>query len=688
MLSVVVLAAVSLAGGALVTLAARLDRAERRRAALDAANGAAWGIEQQLAGSLAAAHALAAVIRETGDDSSFERVARDLYQVYAGMDSLQLAPGGILTRSYPLSGNEAAIGLDLAASSIHGPDVQRARSTRQLVLAGPFPLKQGGVGLAGRVAVYVNRGGEERFWGVATSLIRLPRLLEASRLNRLSEVGYDYQLSRRSHDGKEETFASARSLPPVEPVEVSVRVPNGDWMLRVAPRGGWAAGWIVGGHALSLLAAIAFAALVYRVLRQPEELRRQVAARTAELERAHKSRQAAEDTLRQAQKLEAVGRLAGGIAHDFNNLLQVIIGCMDAVAISAALRPAEREDLDEALAAAERAAALTRQMLAFSRRQVLEPAVLDLNEVVSEIMKMVSRVLGEHIELRVVSGQALGRIWADRAQVEQVIVNLCVNARDAMPDGGRLLIETRNILVETSDQDTHPASRPGRFVQLCVSDTGAGIPPDIIGHVFEPFFTTKGPGAGTGLGLATVHGIVLQHHGWVEVQSESGKGTAFKIHLPIVERPAEGAVRRVDGPITGGRETILLAEDDPAVRALAVRLLREAGYTVLAAADGGEALAAASAHAGVIDLALLDVVMPQHGGRAVRDRLLATRQDVKVLFASGYSEDAVRTDFEKEEGVHLLRKPYSREQLLREVRAVLEAENTTERPGSLARTGQ
>jgi len=658
-LSVVVLAALSLAGGALVTMAARLDRAERRRAALDSASGAAWGVEQQLAGSLAAAHALAAVVRETGDDSCFDQVARDLYQLYEGMDALQLAPGGILTRSYPLSGNEAAIGLDLAASPIHGPDVQRAKATRQLVLAGPFQLKQGGIGLAGRVAVFVNRGGKERYWGIATSLIRLPRLLEASRLSRLSDAGYDYQLSRRGNDGREETFASAGSLPPAEPVEVSVRVPSGDWSLRVAPRDGWGNRWILGGHALSLAAAIAFALLVYRVLRQPEELRRLVAARTADLERAHESQQAAEEALRQGQKLEAVGRLAGGIAHDFNNLLQVVIGCVDSVARSPGLWPAEREDLARALAAADRATALTRQLLAFGRRQLLEPTALNLNVVISDLMKLVSRIIGEHIELRVVPGQALGTIWADRAQVEQVIVNLCVNARDAMPAGGRLLIETENV---------------GRFVQLRVSDTGAGIAPDVIEHVFEPFFTTKGPGAGTGLGLATVHGIVHQHHGWVEVESEPGRGTTFKVHLAIVERAAEGAAAAVDGPVSGGHETILVAEDDPEVRALAVRVLREAGYTTLAAADGGEAVALAAAHAGTIDLALLDVVMPQQGGRLVRDRLLATRPGVKVLFASGYSDDVVHTDFVKKEGVHLLRKPYGREQMLRAVRMALDTE--------------
>ena len=668
------LAAVYLAGAALVTMSARLDRAERRRAALDAANAAAWGVEQQLAGSLAAVHALAAVVRQTGDDTSFEAVARDLYQLYAGMDSLQLAPGGVLTRIYPMAGNEAAIGLDLATSAIHGSDVQKAKATRQLVLAGPFQMRQGGIGLAGRVAVFVNRGGEERYWGIATSLVRLPRLLEASRISRLSEAGYDYQLSRRTDQGDEQTFASSGGAPPSEPAEVAVRVPNGNWVLRIAPHRGWGQGRAVAGHAVSLAAGFAFALLVYRVLRQPEELRRLVAARTAELERAHESQRAAEDALRQGQKLEAIGRLAGGIAHDFNNLLQIVIGYVDSVARKAPLRPKDREDLARALAAADRATTLTRQMLAFGRRQVLEPTALDLNVVISDLMKLVSRILGEQIELRVAPGKALGTIWADRAQIEQVILNLCVNARDAMPDGGRLVIETDNLQRE----ETSPAlgslasAKSGRYVQLRVSDTGAGIAPDVIEHVFEPFFTTKGPGAGTGLGLATVHGVVHQHSGWVEVESEPGRGTTFKVHLPVVDRAAETAASAAGGPVRGGQETILVAEDDPAVRALAIRVLSEAGYTTLSAADGGEALALAAEHTGTIELALLDVVMPQQSGWAVRNRLLATRPGVKVLFASGYSDDALHTGFVKQEGVHLLRKPYRSEQLLRAVRAALD----------------
>jgi two-component system cell cycle sensor histidine kinase/response regulator CckA len=253
-----------------------------------------------------------------------------------------------------------------------------------------------------------------------------------------------------------------------------------------------------------------------------------------------------------------------------------------------------------------------------------------------------------------------------------VIVNLCVNARDAMPDAGRLLIETRNTAIRDEALPGHPEARPGTFVQIIVSDTGAGIAPEVLQHVFEPFFTTKGPGAGTGLGLATVHGIVHQHQGWVEARSEVGKGTSFSVYLPTVEREAERTEPPRDGRVTGGGETILLAEDDAAVRALTLRLLSESGYRVLEAADGVEAVEVASSHRGAIDLALLDVVMPRCGGRLARDRILQDRPGVRILFASGYSEDAVHADFVKEEGVRLLRKPYSRGELLRAIRETLD----------------
>jgi len=671
------LASVLLVGAVLVSLRQRLEKIEHRRVAADIASAAAFALEQQLTGSLAAPHALAAVVRHDGDPHDFDRIASDLLPLYPGIDSLQLAPGGVLRRIHPLAGNEAALGLDLARDPLHAPAVAAARATRRLVLSGPFPLKQGGVGLAGRVAVYVRGPAGEAYWGLAAAVIRLPRLLETARLRSLVDQGYDYRLLRRDASGAEEVIdGSPGTSAPALPVEVAVRVPSGDWVLRVAPRAGWSnAGAGAGGALLALLAGLAIAVLVYRVTHQPEVLRRQVAARTEELERALGEQRAAQAALRQAQKLEAVGRLAGGIAHDFNNLLQAIQGYASMAAAAPGLSAELADDLRQVLSASERAAGLTRQLLAFGRRQVLEPSHLDLNEVVADLMKMMGRIIGEHITLRLIPGHRLGAIWADRGQVEQVLMNLCVNARDAMADGGVLTVETENVALHESDLRAHPAARPGRYVLLSVTDTGTGIAPEVLEHIFEPFFTTKETGKGTGLGLATVHGIVHQHQGMVQAHSQPGRGTTFQVYLPSVEAPATTAGRKDEGPVRGGTETILLAEDDPAVRALAERMLREAGYTVRVAADGAQALALGSDPAAAIDLAVLDVVMPLVNGRAVRDRLRQTHPGLRVLFASGYSEHAVHTDFIAAEGrdTRLLRKPYSREALLRAVRQALGA---------------
>ncbi len=673
-LSLLVLVALLATGGALTYLGQALDRAERRRAAAEVANRAAYALEQQLSGSLAAAHALAAVVRHTGDAVDFERVARELYQLYPGIDSLQLAPGGVLRQIHPLEGNEAALGIDLMASPRHAPDVLAAKATRQLVLAGPFALKQGGVGLAGRVAIFTRDADGEHFWGLASTIVRVPRLLEASRIQALAEAGYDYELTRPGRGGGAEVIARSGALGPLpSPVEEEVRVPNGDWLLRVAPRAGWGTtGPVVASLALVALVAVAFSLLTYRVLCQPAVLRREVAARTAELEKALRDVQATEEALRQSQKMEAVGRLAGGIAHDFNNLLQAIQGYVEMVAGAPELPAHLRDDLAQSQAAAERAAALTRQMLAFGRRQVLAPANLDLNEVVHHLMKMVARLIGEHIQLRVIPGKDLGTVWADRGQVEQVLLNLCVNARDAMPDGGTLTIETETVVVDAAWQASHPAARPGSYVLLRVTDTGTGIQAEHLPHIFEPFFTTKPQGKGTGLGLATIHGIVHQHQGMVQVYSEPGRGTTFKVYLPAVAAAASAAVRRAEGPVRGGTETILLAEDDPAVRALAERFLRDAGYTVVSAADGAQAVELGTQPGARYDLALLDVVMPGLGGRHVRDRLLAANPALKVLFASGYSEHVGQTDFVARDGQRLLDKPYTREGLLRAVRRALD----------------
>jgi len=305
-----------------------------------------------------------------------------------------------------------------------------------------------------------------------------------------------------------------------------------------------------------------------------------------ERKRAEEERARLEAQLLQAQKMEAVGQLAGGIAHDFNNLLQVILGHLELVLSDLPPQEPRRVELEEVQKAAERAAALTRQLLAFSRRQLLNPQLLDLNEIVADLMKMITRMIGEHIELNVIPGHALNTVRADRGQIEQVLINLCVNARDAMPDGGRLTIETENVLFDDQYCISHAWAAPGRYVLLQVSDSGCGIAPEIVGQIFEPFFTTKEPGRGTGLGLATVYGIVRQHGGTIQVYSEVGSGSTFKVYLPAVEGAAPAIDCRIPEPIRGGHETILVAEDDAQLRSLAKRILESAGYHVFVAADG------------------------------------------------------------------------------------------------------
>lgn len=383
-------------------------------------------------------------------------------------------------------------------------------------------------------------------------------------------------------------------------------------------------------------------------------------------------RAALESRLRQAQKMEAIGQLAGGVAHDFNNILQAILGYVDLVTAEVPADAPYREDLLDVRRAAERAADLTHQLLAFSRRQVLDPHDVDLNDVVAEASRMIRRVIGEHVQLEVVPGHNLGTVHADRGQLLQVILNLCINARDAMPDGGKITVETENVVFDTAYCRSHDWAIPGRFVLLSVTDTGCGIPSQDLERVFDPFYTTKGPGKGTGLGLSTVYGIVRQHGGMVQAYSEVGSGTLFKVYLPMTERRASGVGRTIEGRPRGGFETILVAEDDVIVRRLAVRVLEDAGYTVLAAEDGKAALELFRAGPGRVDLALVDVVMPQMGGYQLMTEMRRVRPEVRVLFTSGYSENAVHTDFVLKEGIRLLQKPYERDQLLRRVREALD----------------
>jgi len=377
-----------------------------------------------------------------------------------------------------------------------------------------------------------------------------------------------------------------------------------------------------------------------------------------------------EDQLRQSQKMEAVGRLAGGVAHDFNNLLTAILGHADL--LLEAGHDGSHADLAEIKRAAQRAAGLTRQLLAFSRKQILQPRVLDLNTVVAGVGTLLRRLIGEDIELRIVPAQGLGSVEADPGQLEQVILNLAVNARDAMPRGGKLTIETANVDLDAVYAREHVGVEPGSYVMLAVSDTGVGMDEDVKAHLFEPFFTTKGQAQGTGLGLATVYGVVKQSGGFIWVYSEPGRGTAFKIYFPRKAAPPQELepVPTRESSLAGSG-TILLVEDEEAVRRLASRVLEARGYTVLSAANGLQALDIVQRHPGAIDLVITDVVMPHMSGRELAEMVRPRRPAAKVLYVSGYTDEAIVRHGVLDAGVLFLQKPFTPDSLARKVKEVL-----------------
>jgi PAS domain S-box-containing protein len=386
---------------------------------------------------------------------------------------------------------------------------------------------------------------------------------------------------------------------------------------------------------------------------------------------ADRERERLEAALHQAQRLEAVGKLAGGIAHDFNNVLTVIAGHTALLARRVGADQAAAKDVTRIGEAADRATALTRQLLSFSRGQVLQPRVLDLNDVVAGLVPMLSRLIGEDVELTTRLDPDLHNVTADAAKLEQVIMNLAVNARDAMPGGGRLLLETANVELGEGYPRHHPGVEPGDYVMLAVADTGSGMPPEILDRVFEPFFTTKPTGQGTGLGLATVYGIVKQSGGDVWVHSEPGRGTTFKVYLPstdaaVEESPAPGDAE----PTARGGATVLLVEDELALRDLVLDTLSEAGYTVIAAAGAEEALDRAASHRGPIDVLLTDVIMPGISGPALARRLQELRPETRVVFMSGYTANTLGQQGVSEQDV--LEKPFSAAALVRKLESVLE----------------
>jgi len=379
-----------------------------------------------------------------------------------------------------------------------------------------------------------------------------------------------------------------------------------------------------------------------------------------------------EDQLRQAQKMETVGRLAGGIAHDFNNLLTVVRGYAELLVERLGSDQKLLEFAREIAKAGDRAASLTRQLLAYSRRQVLAPQVVDLNAVIVDMDSMLRRLIGEDIDLVIALGQDLGRIKADSAQLEQVVLNLCVNGRDAMPQGGRLTIETANVALGENFARSHRGAKPGPHVMLAVSDTGGGMDAETQKHIFEPFFTTKGEGKGTGLGLATVYGIVKQSGGYISVRSELGRGATFKVYMPRVEDtpslPKRAETSRVK---LEGSETIMLVEDEEAVRSLIQRVLESKGYKILVASSPEEAVQICDRHEGPIELLLTDVVMPTMSGHHLAEHLGFSRPQMKVLYMSGYTDDAILLRGVLESAAHFIQKPFTPDAIVWKVAEIL-----------------
>jgi signal transduction histidine kinase len=402
---------------------------------------------------------------------------------------------------------------------------------------------------------------------------------------------------------------------------------------------------------------------------QRDNLMREMEERRATEEALRKS----EEELRHSQKMEAVGRLAGGVAHDFNNLLTAIIGYAELIATRTTSNTLAKQNAELIRKAGEQAAALTRQLLAFSRKQILQPKVIDLNELVVEMEKLLRRVIGERFDLQSHPNAEIGRVKADPSQIEQVVLNLGVNARDAMPRGGKLIIRTENVRLDRIEAAQLSASlKPGDYVMLSVTDTGAGMDEETMSHIFEPFFTTKGPGKGTGLGLATVYGIVRQTGGGISVESEPGKGSIFRIYLPQVSAPVD-FTRSLPAPVEKSEnfETVMVVEDEDIVRELVCEVLEEQGYNVICARDGVEALSVAGAFDGFIHLLVTDVIMPHMNGHELAGKLSALRPDMKVLYVSGYSDNDIGDHGVLDPRYELLQKPFTPQTLARKIRDVI-----------------
>ena len=662
------------AGGLMVRQSAQVDAAERRMAAEHAARRSASALESQLSRSLSAAYALGAVVRQRGALDDFEELAGQMIAVYGGIENLQLAPGGVVRHIHPIAGNEAAIGHDLLADEARRAEATATIASRQLTLAGPFDLRQGGTGLIGRYPVFRAAADGEEFWGFANVLLRLDAVIEASGLLDLRQDGYAFELERReAGSGRSLPVARAGALT-VEPQRVRIRVPNGEWTLAVAPVTGWRDGmresirWGLAALVAGLAGVVAWMAG-----RQPARLRALVAERTAELRRAYErlehdaeERRRAEEGIRQVHKMEAIGLLAGGVAHDFNNLLTGILACSAAIAEDAPPGSATREAARTIEQAGKRAAELTRQLLGFARRGKLRIAPVDLHAVVGEVVRFLERTLGERI--RVVSSLDAERstVLGDAGQIQQAILNLAVNARDAMPAGGTLTLATSLVDVSARDLAAHPTARAGCYVAFAVVDTGVGIPPEIRDRIFEPFFTTKEAGGGTGMGLATVYGIATSHGGFVEVESEVGRGARFTLHLPVHEGAPCSEVAPAATPVEPRR--VLVVDDEALVRNATQHALERMGCVTVGADGGAAAVTFLRENPRAVDLAIVDLAMPGMDGVDTFRALREVEAGLPVVIASGYGHNGRVQEVLDAGAVDFLQKPWSSEELAAAVR--------------------
>ena len=668
-----------IAGGALIALYQRYLRIESQDAVVAQTVPYGQALGAALAHRVAVLEGFEAFLRVRGDhrddDQVLQRYAADLQAGTPGIRALQLVRDGKIVAIAPRTGNAGALGADLRRHP--DPEVRaklvESETSDRMTVTGPLLLLQGGQGLVLRRRFH-RAGGSG--YDMAALVLDLGPLLEEAGLG--APVGV--RVAIRDSSGR--LLVGPADVDSLSPVEVAVRLPDNVWRLQAVPIGGWAEAirlrlaLFIGGVSLS---GILFVLVVHLVAWRQASLVDAVEERTSalriaveELHEAAAQRERTEAQLRQSQRLESLGRLAGGIAHDFNNLLTVIMGSISLARETVPESSETGADLVTAERAAQRASELTRKLLVFARRQTVEFQVVDLNALLKELETIVHRLIGERIKVVDELAPGLWPVYADPGQLEQVVTNLAVNARDAMPDGGTLTIRTRN--VELPRQPTiSDAVEPGEYVRLEVEDTGAGMPPDVLQRAFEPFFTTKEVGQGTGLGLATVYGLVRQAGGEVVIKSEVGRGTRATIHLP---RARMGQASRIEGrspvpPDDRGGETVLLVEDEAAVRMITSRILGEAGYRVIGAEDGDSALRRLEP-AQRIHLLVADVVTPGMGGRALAERILERDPTTRVLFISGYTADERLEELLARPGVAFLAKPFTARQLQRAVRQLLD----------------